>query len=608
VTLTEFRDYERIEGESVEATTTSPISTSYDRWQMLGGDRFYTMARWVTLLLLLGMANLITEIPIWPPSVTMPPFLLLLWGFAFFNILTTLALFIPFLGGILRIAFFIDVLFVTLLTLFARNTYDLFYPLYLLPLIGFSVRSRPIGALIFGLFVAAAYIGSYLFARVGPDNGRPPRELLEFVALALRSLILIIVPVLTSGLSERWGITNRRSVVLAEKQTEQAMHEARLTRDQMRSLYEVAYTLSTTMNYQNVLNVALVESRKLVPYTSGVALLSTGEPDELYVAAGQGISPSEHEMRIKIGGGQIAQVLRSSDACIMSDISQETELLVLPSFARCRSACLVPLRAGLRTFGLMLVASDHPNAFNQEQLAMLTALANYAILALQNAQLVHDLREERTKLLSKEEEVRRQLARDLHDGPAQALAAITMNVEFIKRLLERDPARVLPELERLGALAKHTTHEVRTMLFELRPLVLETQGLQTTLEQYLERFQGNGTEIILEASDITASLDTKSEGTLFNIIQEAINNALKYAKAQHIWVRLKQSIDALEVTVQDDGRGFDLKRVLASYEQRGSFGLLNIEERAKLIGGISELQSAPGEGTTVRVVVPLNQT
>jgi len=608
VTLTEFRDYERIEGESVEATTTSPISTSYDRWQMLGGDRFYTMARWVTLLLLLGMANLITEIPIWPPSVTMPPFLLLLWGFAFFNILTTLALFIPFLGGILRIAFFIDVLFVTLLTLFARNTYDLFYPLYLLPLIGFSVRSRPIGALLFGLFVAAAYIGSYLFARVGPDNGRPPRELLEFVALALRSLILIIVPVLTSGLSERWGITNRRSVVLAEKQTEQAMHEARLTRDQMRSLYEVAYTLSTTMNYQNVLNVALVESRKLVPYTSGVALLSTGEPDELYVAAGQGISPSEHEMRIKIGGGQIAQVLRSSDACIMSDISQETELLVLPSFARCRSACLVPLRAGLRTFGLMLVASDHPNAFNQEQLAMLTALANYAILALQNAQLVHDLREERTKLLSKEEEVRRQLARDLHDGPAQALAAITMNVEFIKRLLERDPARVLPELERLGALAKHTTHEVRTMLFELRPLVLETQGLQTTLEQYLERFQGNGTEIILEASDITASLDTKSEGTLFNIIQEAINNALKYAKAQHIWVRLKQSIDALEVTVQDDGRGFDLKRVLASYEQRGSFGLLNIEERAKLIGGISELQSAPGEGTTVRVVVPLNQT
>ncbi|HEX9370484.1 MAG TPA: ATP-binding protein, partial [Roseiflexaceae bacterium] len=76
-------------------------------------------------------------------------------------------------------------------------------------------------------------------------------------------------------------------------------------------------------------------------------------------------------------------------------------------------------------------------------------------------------------------------------------------------------------------------------------------------------------------------------------------------KAEHIWVRLKQTPAALEVTVQDDGRGFDLQKVLDSYEKRGSFGLLNIEERAKLIGGASEMMSAPGQGTTVRVTVPL---
>ncbi len=122
------------------------------------------------------------------------------------------------------------------------------------------------------------------------------------------------------------------------------------------------------------------------------------------------------------------------------------------------------------------------------------------------------------------------------------------------------------------------------------------------------RFQGSSTEIVLEAADITVNLDTKSEGALFNIIQEAINNALKYAKAQHIWVRLKQTLDTLQVTVQDDGRGFDLQRVMASYDQRGSFGLLNIDERAKLIGGVAELNSAPGHGTTVQVVVPLTPT
>jgi signal transduction histidine kinase len=573
---------------------------------MLGGDRFYTAARWVVLLLLIGASRLLSDVPIWPPSGAMTPFLLLIWGYALFNLLTTLALFLPSLGWLLRVAFIVDLLFVTLLTFFSQDIHDLFYPLYLLPLIGASIRTRPLGGLLVGVLAAGAYIGAYLLARVGPNNGRAPREALELLALGLRSSILVIIPCLTSGLAERWSIANRLSVALAERQTAQAWHEANAYRDQMRVLYEVAYTLSTTMNYQNVLNVALVESRKLVPYASGVVLLSTGQPDELYVAAAQGVGTNDTALRVQVGRGQLAQALRSSDPCLIADISREEELRPINALARCKAACLVPLRAGLRTFGLILVASDRANAFTQEQLGMLTALANYAIIALHNAQLVHDLRDERTKLLSKEEEVRRQLARDLHDGPAQALAAITMNVEFIKRLLDRDPSRIIPELDKLGALAKHTTHEVRTMLFELRPLVLETQGLQTTLHQYLERFQGNGTEIIVDAADVTASLDTKSEGTLFNIIQEAINNALKYAKAQHIWVRLKQTLDAIEVTVQDDGRGFDLQRVLASYEQRGSFGLLNIEERAKLIGGVAELQSAPGQGTTVRVVVPLS--
>ena len=590
----------------MEATTlTAPTPTYHDRWQMLGGDRFYTAARWVVLLLLIATSGLVAHQPIWPPSLAMPLFLLLIWAYALFNLVTTVALVVPQIGWVLNIAFLVDIIFITLLTYFSHDTHDLYYPLYLLPLVGAAIRLRPAAGLIAGLIAAGAYISAYLLARIGPDNGRPPREALELVALVLRGAILVTIPWLTSGLAERWGIVNRRSVALAEKQTEHAWSEANVYRDQMRALYEVAYTLSTTMSYQSVLDAALIESRKLVPYVSGLVLLSTGQPDELYVAAFYGVSAEDAARRIQVSKGYVGQALRSSEPCIVADISQEQELRPITALASCKAACLVPLRAGLRTFGIMVIAGDRSQTFSQEQLGMLTALANYAIIALHNAQLVHDLREDRAKLLSKEEEVRRQLARDLHDGPAQAFAAIAMNIEFIKRLLERDPTRVLGELDKLSALAKHTTHEVRTMLFELRPLVLETQGLETTLQQYLERFQDNGIEIILDSANITADLDTKTEGTLFNIIQESINNALKYAKADHIWVRLKESQSTLEVTIQDDGRGFDLQKVLASYEQRGSFGLLNIEERAKLIGGIAELHSAPGAGTTVRVIVPL---
>jgi signal transduction histidine kinase len=320
------------------------------------------------------------------------------------------------------------------------------------------------------------------------------------------------------------------------------------------------------------------------------------------------LSIADQTRRVKVGRG-LAAALRSPEARVVADVSQEADLRSFETLRSCRSACLVPLRANMRTYGLMVLATDTAG-YTPEQLENLTALANYAIIALHNAQLIFDLKEERNKLISKEEEVRHQLARDLHDGPAQALAALTMNIEFIKRLLERDPSRVVEELDKMSVLAKRTTYEVRTMLFELRPLVLETQGLKVTLEQYLERFKGNnaGTEIVLDvagAEDVR--LETKTEGTLFNIIQEAANNALKHAKAKHIWVRLRRDGRNLVTVVQDDGVGFDMQAVLRSYEKRGSFGLLNIDERARLVGGSAEIESAPGKGTKVTIIVPIEQ-
>jgi signal transduction histidine kinase len=100
-------------------------------------------------------------------------------------------------------------------------------------------------------------------------------------------------------------------------------------------------------------------------------------------------------------------------------------------------------------------------------------------------------------------------------------------------------------------------------------------------------------------------LETKTEGTLFNIIQEAANNALKHAKAKHIWVRLHQDGGNLVTVVQDDGLGFDMQAVMHAYEKRGSFGLLNIDERARLVGGSATIESAPGQGTKVTIIVPI---
>ncbi|NJN17282.1 MAG: GAF domain-containing sensor histidine kinase [Oscillochloris sp.] len=574
---------------------------------MLGGERFYTLARWMTILLLFAVTQFLSGEPVWPVGVDSQPLLIVLWGYTAFSVLATLALFVPGMGNMLSFAYLIDISFISLMTFFGGERVVIFFPLFLLPLINAAIRQPPAVSLLSGIVAGVFYIAAFIGWRrlIAEDQ---VLTLLDYAALALRGLTLSFIPWLTSGLAERWSENNRRSVALAQQQADQALNDARAYRDQMRSLYEVAYALSTTMDYRHVLEAALRESRKLVPYTSGLVLLSSGQPDELYVAAGQSISVTDQNRRISVGRGELASALRSPEPRVVADVAQDPGLRSFESLQVCRAACLIPLRASMRTYGLMVVATDGNKTFSGEQIDMLTALANYAIIALHNAQLIFDLKEERNKLISKEEEVRHQLARDLHDGPAQSLAAITMNLEFIRRLLERDPSRVPEELDKLSALSKRTTYEVRTMLFELRPLVLETQGLKVTLEQYLERFKNNnvGTEILLEADGMEdVHLDTKTEGTLFNIIQEAVNNALKHARAKHIWVRMRREGNALHAEVQDDGVGFDKAAVLRSYEKRGSFGLLNIDERARLVGGHAEMESAPGKGTSVQIVVPI---
>lgn len=585
----------------------SPIAprTFGERWRLLRGDRFYAAARWLVIVLLIGISGILTNEPIWPPFASTHPVSLAVWMYAIFNLLVVAALFIRQLHVLLDIAFYVDLLIVTLLISFTRNQVDLFYPLYILPLVGASLQRSQRGGMLIGALSAVAYTAANVYAAL-EDGGRFAMEATAIVGLVLRAAVLFFIPWLVSNLAERWSDSNRMSVTLAERKTREALNEADDYRDQTRALYEVAYTLATTANYQNVLDVTLVESRKLAPHTCGIVLLSSGEENQLFVAAAQGLGDEDRRCYVTIGPGALNRVLQSNKAALVADVSQEPELKPISALARCKAACVVPLRSGLDTFGVIVVANERPNTFDEEQLGKLAALANYALVALQNAQLIHDLRTERNKLLSKEEEVRQQLARDLHDGPAQSVASITMSLEFIKRLLERDPDRVRPELERLSTLSKQTNQEIRTKLFELRPLALETQGLPETLRQYFERFRGTLPEIVQEYDGFNAKLEVKVEGALFNIIQEAVNNARKHSRAGHIWVRLRENPETIEAIVQDDGVGFDLEKVKESYSKRGSYGLLNLNERASLVGGTCDLSSQPGKGTTVHVVVPIH--
>jgi signal transduction histidine kinase len=265
---------------------------------------------------------------------------------------------------------------------------------------------------------------------------------------------------------------------------------------------------------------------------------------------------------------------------------------------------LLPLRSGQRFVGALLLGTD-VERFTAEQMDVLSTIAGYTMFAVQNLRLRNDLQDTRTGMMDRERDMRRQLNRDLHDGPAQALAAITLNLEFIKRLQQYEPARVQEELQKVIDMARRANHDVRTLLFELRSVTLETQGLVAAFQHYFERYADHPAKIVLEHGDVSM-LDRNVQSTFLSLTQEAVNNAIKHAQATTIRVRVSHTVDQAMLRIEDDGIGFDLAAIRANYETRGSFGLLNIEERARLVNGTAELRSAPGHGTSIEVRVPLN--
>ena len=149
-------------------------------------------------------------------------------------------------------------------------------------------------------------------------------------------------------------------------------------------------------------------------------------------------------------------------------------------------------------------------------------------------------------------------------------------------------------------------YQVRTMLFDLRPVILETEGLIAALETYAKRLQEEGTgKLHVTVDQNLGRLPPKIETTVYSIVREALNNVRRHARAANVRLKVCRDDDCLLVTVEDDGRGFDLKVVEASYGERGSIGLLSMRERAETMGGTWSLVSTVGQGTRVRLSVPL---
>ena len=206
------------------------------------------------------------------------------------------------------------------------------------------------------------------------------------------------------------------------------------------------------------------------------------------------------------------------------------------------------------------------------------------------------------------EEERMRIARDMHDGPAQSMANLVLQAEILERLLDRNPKQLVTELAEFKNSVRNALEETRQLIFDLRPMTLDDLGLVPTLRKFIKEYgdrYGLATRFNVVGQE--RRLLGNTEGVLFRIVQEALTNVHKHARAKMAEVTMNLQPSRVSVVVKDDGQGFDVARTEANLHKNKNLGLLSMRERAELEKGTLEIRSQPGRGTEVKVEIPLSK-
>jgi signal transduction histidine kinase len=254
----------------------------------------------------------------------------------------------------------------------------------------------------------------------------------------------------------------------------------------------------------------------------------------------------------------------------------------------------VPLVVRERVIGILSITNPTPDTYGPRDAALALAIARQAAVAIENARLHEQAR--RVAVL----EERQRLARELHDSVTQALYAVSLHAEAATRALAAgDQTPVIENVREIRETTREALGEMRLLLSELRPPLLEEYGLLGALRARLRAVEARAGLVTEVRGDDAVRLAPEVEQELYRLAQEALNNVLKHAQAGRITVRLDADPDRAVLEVTDDGVGFEPK-----HGAHGGFGLSTMRERVERLRGSLHIESAPGAGTCIRVEVP----
>jgi len=208
-------------------------------------------------------------------------------------------------------------------------------------------------------------------------------------------------------------------------------------------------------------------------------------------------------------------------------------------------------------------------------------------------------------IIRSQELERQRIAREIHDGPAQAIANVVLRMDIVLKIFEKDPNQVPKELAKMKGIAQGALDEIRGFIFDLRPMTLQDLGLVATIKRVITSAKDSGgPEIRFAVDGESYTLSNLINLTMFRIAQEALTNIKKHSKCSIAWIHMKYMEDKVILIVEDNGCGFEMENVSCDQKKYASYGLLGMRERAADINAEFEINSKPGEGTKIVLIVP----
>lgn len=371
----------------------------------------------------------------------------------------------------------------------------------------------------------------------------------------------------------------------------------------LHSLVEVSRVIGSSLRLDRVLESVVDQGMRALEAEAGTVWLLDRERERIVPAVALGPKGEEiKQLWLRPGEGIAGAVLAQRRSLLVENARKFPHWAArfdLSSGFNTRSVLCVPLIYRDEAIGaLQFVNKRHDRLFGKGDLALARALAGQAAAAIENSRVLED------QIVRAHEEERRRIARDLHDGPAQTLAGLLLRAEICQRLVEVDSRRAGAELEALKEELRNSLQEVRGILFNLRPPALDQLGLVAALRSYLEGLASrSGLATVFSVTGQERRLPPSLEVTLYRLLQEALNNVRKHARAATVSVRLEFLPDRVAAVVEDDGIGFDVD---AARAQGGDhFGLVGMRERVELMEGTLDISSRPGHGTRIAFSFPV---